>query len=137
MTEPVQITEVPDEVVEVIEETPLTVLVEETEGETIVIQESPEDSEVIISIPGPPGEPGPQGPPGPVLTLEGFALFFAYPQDVPSDVWTVNHNLGRRPAAVSIIDSAGSEIEGEVQHTSINQLVARFSVPFSGVVLCT
>lgn len=48
---------------------------------------------------------------------------------------TVTHNLGKRPA-VTIIDSANDECEGDVVHTSINQLVVTFSASFSGTVIC-
>lgn len=136
MTEPVQITEVPDEVVQVIEETPLTVVIEEAEGQPIVIELPPEDSEVIISIPGPVGPPGPPGPEGPAGTLEGYTLSFLHTQTPASDTWTVNHNLGRIPMAVSIIDSAGNEVMAEIHHNSINQLVASFGSAFSGELRC-
>lgn len=48
---------------------------------------------------------------------------------------TVEHNLKKRPA-VTIIDSAGDEVEAAIDHVSENTLVARFSASFSGVVLC-
>ncbi len=47
----------------------------------------------------------------------------------------VAHNLGKYPS-VTVIDSAGDEVEGLVDHTSINQLTITFSAPFSGVAIC-
>lgn len=47
----------------------------------------------------------------------------------------VTHNLGKRPA-VTVLDSANDEVEGEVEHLSTNQLVVSFSAPFSGMVVC-
>lgn len=47
---------------------------------------------------------------------------------------TVNHNLGKKPA-VTIIDSAGDEVEGTVNHTGVNSLAVSFSAPFSGIVI--
>lgn len=52
-------------------------------------------------------------------------------QSSASDTWVVNHNLNAVPA-VTIIDSAGTEVEGEVTHTTPNQSVLRFNAPFSG-----
>src|SRR4051794_3616096 len=59
-----------------------------------------------------------------------------YTQDftVASSV-TVAHNLGKYPA-VTVIDSAGDEVEGFVQYLSNNQLTVSFSTSFSGTVLC-
>lgn len=51
-------------------------------------------------------------------------------------VVAVNHNLGRYPA-VTVTDSAGDGIEGDVAYTGINDLTITFSAPFSGTVYCT
>lgn len=45
----------------------------------------------------------------------------------------VNHNLAKYPA-VSVLDSAGSEVIGEVEYISINSLRVLFSAPFSGSI---
>lgn len=73
---------------------------------------------------GPPGPPGPTGPPGDVT--------FVFTQGVPSALWTIAHNLQRYPA-VTVVDSAGTEVKGNVQYISANQLTIAFSVPFGGV----
>jgi hypothetical protein len=57
---------------------------------------------------------------------------YLHTQNVPATVWTINHNLGLRPA-VSIIDTGGNEVEAEVSHTSTNQLVIRFAIPLAGL----
>jgi hypothetical protein len=56
---------------------------------------------------------------------------YAYPQDVPSDTWVVTHNMNKYPS-VSVVDSAGSAVVGEVLYDSINQVTINFSAPFSG-----
>jgi hypothetical protein len=58
-----------------------------------------------------------------------------YTQDftVASTV-TVTHNLGKYPA-VTVIDSAGDEVEGDVDHVSMSELTVSFSAPFSGKVI--
>lgn len=57
---------------------------------------------------------------------------FIYTQAVASSTWTVTHNMGKNPS-VSIIDSSGDEVLGEVNHISNNQLIITFSAAFSGV----
>jgi len=47
----------------------------------------------------------------------------------------VNHNLNKYPA-VTVIDSAGDEVVGEVYYTSPTQLTVRFINPFSGSITC-
>jgi selenophosphate synthase len=48
---------------------------------------------------------------------------------------TVTHNLGKYPA-VTVMDSAGDAVEGDVLFTSSNGLTVSFSAPFSGTVTC-
>jgi hypothetical protein len=50
-------------------------------------------------------------------------------------VVSVPHGLGKRPA-VTVIDTAGDEVIGDVAHTDVNNLTVSFSAPFSGTVLC-
>lgn len=52
-----------------------------------------------------------------------------------SSLVTVNHSLNKRPA-ISIEDSAGDEVEGEVQYININTILIRFSSSFTGRVIC-
>lgn len=77
---------------------------------------------------GPQGEVGPQGPPGAL----GSDLHYVHHQGVPADTWIVEHALGKYPA-VSVVDSAGEEVRGDVRHESVNRSVLRFSAPFSGM----
>jgi len=72
-----------------------------------------------------------------VVTVASMQLFvqkyvgFSYTQSSPSATWTIVHNLGRNPD-VTVIDSSGSEIEGDVSYTNINQVVVSFTAAFSG-----
>jgi len=61
---------------------------------------------------------------------------YTHTQSVPLAVWTVNHNLGTRPA-VAIVDSGGNEVEADVVHVSANQLLIRFAIPFTGLARLT
>jgi hypothetical protein len=56
---------------------------------------------------------------------------FVFTQGTASAVWNVAHNLGKFPSPV-IIDSGGNEIEGEINHTDINNLIITFSTAFTG-----
>lgn len=56
---------------------------------------------------------------------------FVFTQGVPSATWVIQHNLGKYPS-VTVIDTAGTEVEGEVQHIDINNLVLKFSAGFGG-----
>ena len=56
---------------------------------------------------------GPQGPAG---------AGYLHQQTTSSTTWTINHNLGFRPA-VELFDSGSQEIEGDVAHPSINQAI--------------
>lgn len=47
---------------------------------------------------------------------------------------TVTHNLGKKPA-VSIYDSAGDEVTGDIEYTSNNQLTVTFSSAFTGTII--
>lgn len=46
---------------------------------------------------------------------------------------TVTHNLNKYPS-VTVVDSAGTEIEGDINHISLNQLTVNFLVTFTGTV---
>lgn len=75
-----------------------------------------------------------QGPPGPPGSSSNAS--FEHPQVSASDTWTVNHNLGFRPA-VSILSVGGREMWAEVIHTSVNQFIAYFDAPTSGIAICS
>lgn len=83
--------------------------------------------------PGPPGPPGPQGVPGQqgAPGPAGGDLHYTHTQAIPAASWVIAHNLNKFPA-VSVVDSSGGEVEGEVTHASMNQLTVNFSAGFSG-----
>lgn len=103
------------------------------------------------------GPIGPQGPPGvsmPIGGIKNQALVKKSNLDYDYD-WrtldavdknyiqnfnatnflTITHNLNKYPA-VTIHDSAGDEVVGEIVHVNTNKLSARFSAPFSGRITC-
>ena len=92
--------------------------------ETVVEKETVTEI-VEIGLQGPPGPPG----------ISGGANF-SHTQSVSSDTWTVNHNLGFRPA-VSTLSVGGREMWSEVIHTGVNQFIAYFDAPVSGIAICS
>jgi len=61
------------------------------------------------------------------------AANFSYVHDQMSaaSVWTIVHNLNGFPS-VTVVDSAGSEVIGDVVYDSPNQVHVNFSAPFAG-----
>lgn len=96
---------------------------------------------VEVATQGPPGPQGPQGAQGNqgVQGVQGAPgpagadgdRHHTHAQAIPSDTWVITHNLGKYPS-VSVVDSSGGEVEGEVSHTNPNQLTVFFSAGFSG-----
>lgn len=110
------------------------VTVEELPGPLVEV--TPESGPaLIVEVPAPPGVvivevPGPKGDPG-ATPVGGSDAHLAFGQSVPAALWTVNHNLGKRPA-VQVFDSAGTQVEGDVAHLNVNTLTVTFAFPFSG-----
>ena len=75
---------------------------------------------------------GPQGPTGATGPQGASGGFFTFTQASPASTWTIAHNLGYRPN-ISVVDSAGSQVEGNAVWTDINNLTITFSGAFSGV----
>jgi len=59
---------------------------------------------------------------------------FTYPFTTVSTV-SVTHNLNKQPA-VTVIDSAGDEVIGDVNYVSNNVVVVSFTSAFSGIIIC-
>lgn len=52
-------------------------------------------------------------------------------QNIPSNEWVITHNLKKYPA-VTVLDSAASEVIGEVDYIDTNTLKIKFKGEFSG-----
>ena len=52
-------------------------------------------------------------------------------QGAASSSWAITHNLGFKPN-VTVIDSAGNIVEGEIAYTNSNSLTVSFQSAFSG-----
>jgi hypothetical protein len=56
---------------------------------------------------------------------------YVHSQGVPSTVWVIDHDLGFYPN-VSVVDSAGEQVEGEVDYISGTRVQVTFTAAFSG-----
>ena len=68
------------------------------------------------------------------ITVGGInqpSVAYHHTQGTSSAVWTITHNLGWYPN-VTVQDSGGSIVEGEISYTSSNALTVTFSGAFSG-----
>lgn len=84
--------------------------------------------------------------PGEAMTMNFIAVVlgakgerggsYTHTQTSLASSWTVNHNLGYRPA-VQTLTAGGQEFWGEVLHVSVNQAVLYFDSPNSGLAICS
>jgi hypothetical protein len=58
-------------------------------------------------------------------------LAYAHTQGSASDTWVIAHNLNFMPN-VTVQDSAGNIVEGEITYTNTNSLTVSFASAFSG-----
>lgn len=56
---------------------------------------------------------------------------YKHVQNVSSSVWTINHEMRKHPS-VTVKDSAGSTVIGEVEYVDLNTITITFSGAFSG-----
>jgi len=62
----------------------------------------------------------------------GTGTSYVHNQSTPAALWTITHNLEFFPAGVTVIDSAGANVEGDVTHINAQQLTILFSGAFTG-----
>lgn len=107
---------------------------------------------------GPAGQSGPAGPSGASGALGASAYevwiaagntgsidefiasfganYYRHVQGTPLQVWTIHHPLNRY-VAVSVVDSAGSLVEGDISYVSTSDVSIAFSAPFAGEAYLT
>jgi hypothetical protein len=84
--------------------------------------------QIVVTAPGPQGEAGLSGiQSGDIADL----VSYRHLQNVLSTEWTVNHNLNFYPN-VTVYNSAGSMVEGAVNHINAVSLTITFSDAISG-----
>lgn len=121
-------------VVEVLEQGGTTVQVEISHTVVEIAESGPQGipgpagpaGESIVGPQGPQGEPGAPGEPG-----DPAALTYVHHQTTPQATWTIEHGLGLY-LNITVVDSAGSQVEGEVLYQDAEQIVVSFEGAFSG-----
>jgi hypothetical protein len=73
--------------------------------------------------------------PAEYITLTGSDRH-VHTQGSAATTWTVTHTLGGRPS-VTVVDSTGTVVIGEVQYNSDTQVTITFSAAFSGSAYLT
>ena len=72
------------------------------------------------------------GKPGFLESFDSDLYSFYYVQSTPSSIWTVTHGLGKEGISVTVIDSSGRVVVGDVRVLDSNSVMLEFSSPFSG-----
>ena len=67
--------------------------------------------------------------------IKGADKNFIFKQQSASDTWTVVHNLGKYPS-ITVVDSAGTVVTGEIVLQTTEQAVISFNGAFSGKAYC-
>jgi hypothetical protein len=67
------------------------------------------------------------------FSVDGADLFaeVTYVQGSPANVWVINHSLDKY-CSVTIVDSGGNVVVGNVQYNSPSQITVTFESEFSG-----
>jgi hypothetical protein len=71
----------------------------------------------------------PEGAENKYFTVERVS--YEHTQGSASTSWAITHNLGFKPN-VTVVDSAGNIVEGEIAYTNSNTLTVSFASAFSG-----
>lgn len=64
--------------------------------------------------------------------IEQTSKTYEHHQETASASWTIEHNLDNYPS-VTVVDSGGTVVEGDVIYLNRNIIRVEFSAPFSGV----
>lgn len=66
-----------------------------------------------------------------VYKEKGVDKFFLFRQNIPSQIWSIQHGLDKFPS-VTVVDSGDNVVIGEVQYIDYNNLIIQFTSAFSG-----
>lgn len=57
--------------------------------------------------------------------------YYRHVQGIPSKVWEIHHTLSKYPS-VTVTDTAGTIVEGQIEYISDSIIKVSFAAPFSG-----
>jgi hypothetical protein len=75
-------------------------------------------------------------PTTPSLRYDPPTRRFSFEQAAAAALWDIEHPLGGRPS-VSVVDTSGSVVIGDVTYLSDTNIVVSFSAPFAGFAYLT
>ena len=90
----------------------------------------PVNSEIVVRV-TPPGSPSITVNEITVGGINQPAVAYHHTQSIASATWVIPHFLGWYPN-VTVQDSSGSIVEGEIAYTNTNSLTVTFTGAFSG-----
>lgn len=70
-------------------------------------------------------------PGGLLVSSASGNITYVHTQSSSASTWNINHNLGYYPN-VTIIDSSGRVVEGEIDYVDVNNIQLLFSAAFTG-----
>jgi hypothetical protein len=91
---------------------------EDTANKVIVNQDAP--NQVVVRL----------------ATNSGNTRRHVHNQPVASETWIITHSLGGRPS-ITVVDTAGTVVVGEVTYISDSQIRVEFTSAFSGFAYLT
>lgn len=97
-----------------------------TDTHVVVVEAAADVELIVVGIAGPQGIPGTGGGGG------GSASVVTFTQSSPSLTWTIVHNLGRAPVAITVTLLAGTIVEPDRQDVDPNTTVLTFSTVAAG-----
>lgn len=98
---------------------------------TVNPSKAPTPIKLDMTLPGPTGPQGPQGLEGPQGIPGPPIPDYIHTQIAASKVWEITHSLNKYPT-VTIIDSGGTIVIGEVVYIDQNRVTVSFSAAMSG-----
>lgn len=63
--------------------------------------------------------------------IQNHSHDYIHDQGIASTTWTITHNLNRRPS-ITIVDSAGTVVQGKRFYVNENIVIVTFNSPFTG-----
>ena len=86
---------------------------------------------VELATSGPQGATGATGTAGAAGETLYSDLSYVHTQNSASAIWTITHNLHFIPG-ITVVDSAGTVVEGSYSYPNLTTVVLSFSASFSG-----
>jgi hypothetical protein len=92
-------------------------------------------TEVLSSygLQGAPGPVGPAGPAGPPGANGASGERYLHVQVAPAATWIIEHNLGRRPPVVLLIEGDDFPSYADVTYVSLDTLSIELPEPLAGI----